>query len=103
MPSVASTNPILTVAKLAAFTALFACTAVMAQPKSGEGPSNGRNGPPAEALSACKTAKSGDSCSFSSPNGTVSGSCMAPQGRPLACAPAQGQGQGSNASSAPRQ
>ncbi|WP_083282190.1 hypothetical protein [Hydrogenophaga crassostreae] len=103
MPSVASIRPIRTVARLATLTALLACTAVMAQPKSGDGPGNGngRNGPPAEALSACKTAKSGDSCSFSSPNGTVSGSCMAPQGRPLACAPAQGQG--SNGSSAPRQ
>lgn len=82
----------------AAFAALLACSAVMAQPKSGEGPPGG---PPAEALTACKSAKSGDSCTFSSPNGSVSGSCMAPQGRPLACAPAQRQG--SSSSSAPRQ
>ena len=73
----------------------------MAQPKQGEGAEGGRKGPPAEALTACQSAKSGDSCSFSSPNGTVSGSCMAPQGRPLACAPAQGQG--GQSSSAPRQ
>ena len=76
---------------------LLACSASMAQQQSREG---GRKGPPAEALSVCKSAKSGDSCSFSTPNGTVSGSCMAPEGRPLACASAQGQG--SNSSSAPR-
>ena len=70
----------------AAFTALMGCSAAMAQPASG----NGRGGPPAEALTACKSAKSGDTCSFSSPNGTLSGTCSAPEGRPLACAPANG-------------
>ena len=88
-------------ATLAAFTALLGCTSAMAQPKPGEGASGGRNGPPAEALTACKSAKAGDSCTFSSPNGNVTGSCMAPQGRALACAPAQGQD--GNASSAPKQ
>lgn len=70
---------------LAILTALLVSSVAMAQPKPGEGP-------PAEALAACKTAKASASCSFSSPQGTVSGSCQAPEGRPLACVPAGGKG-----------
>jgi hypothetical protein len=102
MPSI---KPIRSLATLAVLTALLGASAAMAQPKSGEGP-GGNGGPPAEALTACKSAKASDSCSFSSPNGTVSGTCQAPQGRALACVPAQAQGQqgqGGNSSSAPRQ
>lgn len=43
--------------------------------------------PPREALEACKTAVVGDTCSFSSPAGAVSGTCWAPEDKPLACKP----------------
>ncbi len=43
--------------------------------------------PPREALEACKAAEVGDTCSFSSPSGAVSGTCWAPGDKPLACKP----------------
>jgi hypothetical protein len=43
--------------------------------------------PPAEAFAACKAAPAGAACSFSAPQGMVSGSCWAPEGKPLACKP----------------
>ena len=64
--------------------ALTACCALSAQPVDGNG---GPPKPPAEALDACKSASSGKDCSFSSPQGTVKGTCWAPEGKPLACKP----------------
>ena len=59
-----------------------------------------RHGPPAEALAACKTLASGAACAFKSPRGAKTGSCFAPEGKPLACRPARGPngegGQGPN-------
>ena len=53
-----------------------------------------RRGPPPEALAACKSLASGAACSFTSPRGAVSGSCFAPEGKPLACRPQRdGDGQ----------
>jgi hypothetical protein len=43
--------------------------------------------PPPEALAACKAAAAGTACNFNAPHGTVSGSCWAPEGKPLACKP----------------
>lgn len=54
-------------------------------------------GPPPEALAACKSLASGAACSMATPGGTLSGTCGAPEGKPLACRPAQppqGNGQG---------
>jgi hypothetical protein len=47
--------------------------------------------PPPEAIDACKSKASGDSCSYTSPRGEAfSGTCWAPsEDRPLACRPAQ--------------
>jgi hypothetical protein len=45
--------------------------------------------PPPEALSACQTAKAGQDCSFNGPQGQAKGTCWAPEGKPLACKPAQ--------------
>ncbi len=54
-------------------------------PASGGGP---RRPPPPEAIEACKSAASGKACSFTDARGAaVSGSCWAPEGRPLACRP----------------
>ncbi len=53
-------------------------------------PTGGKDRPPPpspEALAACKSAAAGTACNFSSPQGTVSGSCWAPEGKPLACKP----------------
>ena len=64
--------------------ALTACCALSAQPTEDKG---GPRKPPAEALDACKSVSSGKECSFSSPQGKVTGTCWAPEGKPLACKP----------------
>ncbi len=66
--------------------ALFSAGA-MAQPKPGQ-----RGGPPAQALTACEALKSGNACSFTGRRGAVEGTCEAPQGKPLACRPANAPG-----------
>jgi hypothetical protein len=63
---------------------LTACCGLSAQTVDGKG---GPPKPPAEALDACKSASSGKDCSFSSPQGTVKGTCWAPEGKSLACKP----------------
>lgn len=70
-------------AALASCMALHAI-ALYAQPTTGGGMPPG---PPPEALAACKALKSGQDCNFSSPQGTLKGSCWAPEGKPLACRP----------------
>jgi hypothetical protein len=68
------------------------------QPPSDQPPgdSQGRHhhGPPPEALAACKSATSGQSCSFTSPRGDqISGTCVAhEEGKPLACRPSHPPG-----------
>ena len=64
--------------------ALTACCGLSAQTADGSG---GPRKPPPEALEACKSTSSGKDCSFSSPQGTVNGTCWAPEGKPLACKP----------------
>jgi hypothetical protein len=70
-------------------------SSVYAEPNSANRPPMNQNGegrphgPPPEALDACKNKKDGDVCQFNSPHGdVVSGTCWAPQGKPLACKPA---------------
>lgn len=51
-------------------------------------PSAGTSGPPQAALTACSALTLNASCSFSTPNGTVSGTCKMPPGsESLACVP----------------
>lgn len=83
-------------APLASILLAFAATAAFAQPAGGKPPSGERRGPPAEALTACKSLNSGDACSFTSPRGEVSGSCAAPEGKPLACRPKDAPSEGGN-------
>ena len=66
---------------------LLSCSATYAF-ANGERPA--RKGPPPEALTACESAAEGDSCSFTSPRGEVSGQCVTPpkEGVGLACKPA---------------
>ena len=64
-------------------TLAASCT-LFAQPAAGNG---APPKPPAEALAACKTLSSGQECSFTTPQGTVKGTCWAPEGKPLACKP----------------
>jgi hypothetical protein len=45
------------------------------------------HGPPPEALAACSSLTSGAACSFTSPRGPATGTCWAPEGKPLACRP----------------
>jgi hypothetical protein len=68
--------------------------AASAQPAGGA-----RQGPPPEALAACKSLASGAACSFSGPRGTVAGTCFAPpQGQSLACRPKDAPAPGGGAS-----
>jgi hypothetical protein len=67
----------------AVVTALLSACAC-AQPAGGK---DRPPGPPPEALAACKSAAAGAACTFTSPQGAVSGSCWAPEGKPLACNP----------------
>ena len=48
--------------------------------------------PPQEALDACADLVRGASCSVETPHGTLEGTCVAPEGLPLACMPAHPPG-----------
>jgi hypothetical protein len=63
---------------------LAASGALFAQPADGNGTPPK---PPAEALASCKTLSSGQECNFTTPQGSVKGTCWAPEGKPLACKP----------------
>lgn len=78
----ALTSRILSVAIISG--ALAASCALFAQPADGNG---APPKPPAEALASCKTLSSGQDCSFTTPQGSVKGTCWAPEGKPLACKP----------------
>jgi hypothetical protein len=99
-----------TLNRVAIRTVLFAALAyaagsALAQPPQDQPPSeqppsdqpSGRHhhGPPPEALAACKSATSGQDCSFTSAHGDqISGTCMAhEEGKPLACRPAHPPGE----------
>jgi hypothetical protein len=80
---------------------LFTCLAagtVFAQPAGGNGPRT----PPAEALAACKSLTSDQACTFSGQLSTLTGTCAAPEGKPLACRPANANGPADAASSPKR-
>jgi hypothetical protein len=63
---------------------LLATSLAFAQPRPGR-----RGPPPDEAIVACEGLSEGDACSFESPRGTVTGTCVAPPSTTtLACAPA---------------
>ncbi|MCK9260615.1 MAG: hypothetical protein RBT39_12675 [Azoarcus sp.] len=76
------------VAAVACFSGLLLAQAAIAQ-------QGGPRKPPQEALDACKSLSNGADCSFNAPSGTVSGTCAAPEGKPLACRPADAPGEGS--------
>ncbi|MCG2584805.1 hypothetical protein [Massilia sp. TS11] len=46
-----------------------------AGPKGGPGPMHERNGPPQEALDACKGKKDGDKATAKTPRGEMAGTC----------------------------
>jgi hypothetical protein len=62
------------------------------KPPEGQEGSQERRGPPPEALAACKSLTAGAACNFTSPRGAETGTCFAPEGRPLACRPKYGPG-----------
>jgi hypothetical protein len=65
----------------------LSCGALLAQPApQGQGGS-GPGKPPAEAMQACKSLSSGQDCSFTTSKGSRTGTCWAPEGKPLACKP----------------
>lgn len=61
--------------------------AMAQQQGGGDGQGGHRGPPPKEALAACTSSKTGDSCSFTGKRGLISGTCQAPQGKPLGCKP----------------
>ena len=56
-----------------------------AQPQEGNG--GQRRPPPPEAFEACKGLTAAKDCKFVTPEGPVTGTCFAPEGKPLACRP----------------
>jgi hypothetical protein len=84
------------------------CVAAQAQgQKDAGGPPGGEQGgrppgPPPEALAACKSLTAGAACNFESPRGAKSGTCFAPEGKPLACRPADHARSPSDAGSGPK-
>jgi hypothetical protein len=78
------------VALRATFLSLLvsAASGVFAQAPEGQQPAPAHHAPPPEALAACKSASSGQECSFTSAGGeTINGKCRAHEGKPLACRP----------------
>lgn len=68
------------------FSAGAALAAVTGSVAAQNGPPLG--GPPPEMLKVCAAKASGDTCSATDSKGrVVSGTCLAPQSRPLACRP----------------
>nr|WP_315466388.1 hypothetical protein [uncultured Rhodoferax sp.] len=61
-------------------------------PKPPEGHGGPPGGPPPEALAACKSLAAGAACSFTTPRGAETGTCSAPEGKPLSCRPKNGPG-----------
>jgi hypothetical protein len=103
-----------TLNRVAIRTLLFAALScadgmALAQPPQDAPPSDqaGRHhhGPPPEALAACKSATSGQQCSFTSPHGDqISGTCTArEEGKPLACRPSHPPGGDSSGDQPPKQ
>ena len=62
--------------------------ALFAQAPKGDGE---KRKPPAEAIAACKSLSKGQACTFTSPQRTVTGTCWAPEDKPLACRPKDAQ------------
>ena len=73
----------------------------MAQPAGGQSAKPEPRRPPLEALDACKSSASGAACSFTSPQGKATGTCFAPEGKPLACRPSGARPQGGSTSTTP--
>ena len=77
-----------------AIAALALCASfgiAMAQDVADDGPPQRPRQPPQAALNACRALTANATCSFAAQGRTITGSCFAPQGRPLACRPAGGQ------------
>ena len=69
----------------------LAASAQQPQPPAGT-PGERPHGPPPEAVAACKNLQAAAPCAFTGRRGDVKGTCWAPQGKPLACAPADHPG-----------
>ena len=68
----------------------LSASGVWAQGQSTERPSREGGGPPPpEALAACKSSTAGAACTVSGKEGTMTGTCGGPEGKPLACVPAK--------------
>jgi hypothetical protein len=73
-----------------AIIAMFFATSLLAQQNGGDrGAQRGQRGAPPEALEACKGLSIDEACEFTSPHGSVSGSCFQPpeDQEVLACLP----------------
>lgn len=65
----------------------LSCGVLLAEPAQREQGGAGQGKPPAEAMQACKSLVSGQDCSFTTSKGSLTGTCWAPEGKPLACKP----------------
>ena len=87
--------------KTAAITIATACLLAGSMAWSQQGPPRGRGGdrqgPPPEAIEACKDLGEGDACSVETPRGKLEGTCRKPprgDGDGLACVPRGRRGPG---------
>ena len=87
---------ITSIARISVFSTLALSAGLLwSQPSgvpTGDGQQQQHRKPPQEAVDACKSAKDGQECNFTSPRGAVKGSCFAPEGKPLACRPKDAPG-----------
>jgi hypothetical protein len=80
-------------AVLAVSITLFGSVIALAQTSNGQTSAKGAGdnkgkGPPPQMIVACANMTAGATCTATGPEGrAISGTCFAPQGRPLACRP----------------
>ncbi len=72
---------------LVTLTCLAAAAYAQQAPAKPHGGSPTDHRPPAEALAACSSKQAEQACSFRGHEREISGTCWAPQGKPLACRP----------------
>jgi hypothetical protein len=91
-----SIRALLTLAALAALLGAPSFGAMAQQQPVGKPPGTSagaeHRGPPPEAVAACKSLASGNACSFKGRDQERTGTCWAPEGKPLACKPKNAQG-----------
>ncbi len=80
-------------------TLFFSASSAQPAAAAGDG-AQVRKGPRPEAVAACKSLAAAQACTFEAPRGTVNGTCIAREGKPLACRPSDAPPRGEGKSQA---